>query len=79
VHAPRVGAVKFPFAMTVNPNDVDAPAARFPLPLGRMVITLPLESQVGDPFHVAETRCGDRTVTVVVQFVMAVLPARTVT
>ncbi len=52
--------------MTVNPELVDAPAARLPLPFGRIVMTLPPPSQLGLPFQVAETFCGEVTVTVAV-------------
>lgn len=73
------GAAVLPFVMTVNPNDTEAPAARFPLPLGPMVITLPLLSQDGVPFQVVDTFCGDVTVTGTVQPLIAELPALTVT
>ena len=43
-----------------------------------MVITLPEESHVGDPFHVAMICCGLRTVTVDCQPLMLVF-ARMVT
>ena len=65
--------------MTVKPKLVEAPAARLPLPFGFMVMTLPLLSQVGVPFQVAEIFCGEVRVTVVVQALIAVLPAVTVT
>jgi hypothetical protein len=52
------GAVQVPLAITVKPNVVDAPAASEPLPLGRTVITLPVLSQLGEPFQTAETFCG---------------------
>jgi hypothetical protein len=77
--APRVGAEKLPFAMTVKPKLVEAPAARLPLPFGRIVITFPLLSQVGLPFQVVETRCGGLTVTVTIQLLIAPLVAVIVT
>ena len=43
------GALKLPFAITVNPNE-------FPLPFGRIVITFGSEPQLADPFQVEEIR-----------------------
>ena len=68
-----------PLAMTVKPNVVLAPAASDPFPLGFMVMTLPLPSQLGVPCQVADTFCGEVTVTVDVQLEMAVPPALIVT
>ncbi len=50
--------------MTVKPDVAVWPAASAPPPLGRMVITSPDASHVGEPLHVAMIRCGERTVTV---------------
>ena len=51
------GALKLPLLTdTVNPKLVLPPAGRFPLPLGRIVITFPLASQDGVPFQVAVIR-----------------------
>lgn len=58
MHAPITGAAELPFFITVKPKRVDVPAARLPLPLGRMVMTLPLLSQLGEPFQVAMVFCG---------------------
>src|SRR5690606_16679662 len=74
---PRIGAVQLPFAMTVKPKLVCPPAGR-PL-FDRIVMTLPLASQLGSPFQVAEIRCGGCTVTVVLHELIASSPARTVT
>jgi hypothetical protein len=79
VHAPIAGAAELPFFITVKPKLVDAPAARLPLPLGCMVMTLPLLSQVGEPFQVAMVFCGGVTVTVVDQLLIGELPAVMVT
>lgn len=73
-----LGHVQLPPCWTVKPNDVVWPAESAPLPLGRIVMTLPEESHVGDPFHVAMIRCGLRTVTVDCQLLMFEL-ARMVT
>ena len=54
-----LGHVQLPPCWTVNPKDVVWPAASAPLPLGRIVMTLPEESHVGVPFQVAMIRCGD--------------------
>lgn len=51
----------------------------FGLPFGRMVMTLPLLSQLGEPFQVATVFCGGVTVTVVDQPVIGELPAVMVT
>lgn len=79
VQEPSTGAALLPFFMTVKPKLVDAPAARLPLPFGRIVMTLPELSQVGVPFQVEEILCGGVIVTVVVQLVIGELPAVTVT
>ncbi len=72
------GHVQLPLCATVKPNVVVWPADSVPLPLGRIVMTLPEPSQVGDPLHVAVIFCGERTVTVDCQLLMFVL-ARMVT
>ncbi|PSL43177.1 hypothetical protein B0I31_13230 [Saccharothrix carnea] len=74
-----VGEAHWPFAITVKPNVVLPPAGTLPLPLGFMVITVPVESQLGVPFQVLDTLCGEVTVTVAVQLVIAEEPARIVT
>jgi hypothetical protein len=76
---PTFGAFQLPFAMTVKPKLVELLAERLPLPFGRMVIALPLSSQVGLPFQVAEIFRGEETVTFTDQLVIGVLPAVTVT
>lgn len=68
------GHVQVPLCWTVNPNDVVAPGASVPFPLGFIVMTFPDESQVGVPFQVAMIFCGGVTVTVDVQLVMVELP-----
>jgi hypothetical protein len=55
-----VGATVLPFFITVRPKLVDAPAARLPLPSGFIVMTVPLLSQVGVPYQVAEILWGRR-------------------
>ncbi len=45
-----------PFIMVVKPNVL-------PLPLDRMVSTVPLASTAGLPLQVVETRCGEVSVT----------------
>jgi hypothetical protein len=57
------GQAQLPPCCTVKPNEL-------PLPLGRAVITLPLESQVAVVFQVAMTRWGDDTVTVTIQLLV---------
>lgn len=57
---PTGGAEELPFFMTVNPKPVDAAAVRFPLPFGFMVMTLPLESQLGVPFQAGLWQAGVR-------------------
>ena len=55
-----VGQFQFPLCWTVKPNVL-------PLPLGRAVITLPLESHEALVFQVAMIFWGELTVTVTVQ------------
>ena len=76
---PIAGAALLPFFMTVKPKLVEAPAARLPLPFGFIVMTLPLLSQLGVPFQVVETFCGEVTVTFTLQALIAELPAVMVT
>ncbi len=45
-------ALELPFIIVVKPNVL-------PLPLERIVITLPLPSQVGLPLQVEEIFCGE--------------------
>jgi hypothetical protein len=65
--------------LTVNPNEVDWPAARLLLELaGFMTMTLAW-GQVGLPFQVAEITWPEPSVTVEVQLLIALLPAVMVT
>lgn len=64
---------------TVKPKLVDAPAARDPFQVGLTVMTLPLPSQVGEPFHTVTTFCGGVMVTFTLQPVIGALPAVIVT
>jgi hypothetical protein len=79
VRQETVGTDQFPFVITVKPKVVEPPAGTLPLPLGRTVMTLPVLSQLGEPFQTEETFCGERTVTVAVQLVMEPLVGRIVT
>ena len=64
------GLLKLPLAITVKPKVL-------PLPLARMVIMLPLLSQLGEPLQVVETRCGGVTATTTTQLLP--VPPLTVT
>ena len=54
-----------PLNIVVKPNEL-------PLPLGRAVMTLPLESQLTDAFQVELIRWGGVMVTVTIQLLLPV-------